>query len=125
MTWSAPQAAALTLLRIVAGFLFFCHGAQKILGWFGGHGGAHGLMLAAGSIELIAGILIIIGLFTHIAAFIASGEMAVAYFTVHQPGGALPIQNHGELAVALCFIFLSFAAVGAGPWSVDGLRRPH
>jgi putative oxidoreductase len=118
------QLAMLSLLRVVAGFLFFCHGAQKILGWFGGHHGKLPAMAqAAGAIELVAGLLILFGLFTRIAAFIASGEMAVAYFTVHQPKGKFPIQNGGDLAVLFCFLFLFLAVYGAGAWSLDALVR--
>jgi len=111
------------LLRIIAGFLFACHGAQKILGFPGGHGGGHlpPLMLVGGWIELAGGALILLGLFGAIAAFIASGEMAVAYFMVHAPGGFWPILNKGELAVLYCFIFLYIAAHGSGRFSVDGL----
>ena len=116
------------LLRIVAGFLFACHGAQKVFGALGGEKVPPGLTLdfLAGVIELVAGVLIMVGLFTGIAAFIASGEMAVAYFKVHQPGGALPIQNHGELAALYAFVFLYIAARGSGIWSLDGaFRRPR
>jgi len=109
------------LLRVVAGFLFACHGAQKIFGFPGGHGGGSlpPLMMAAGWIELLGGALIAIGLFGAIAAFIASGEMAVAYFMAHAPGGFWPIVNHGEPAVIYCFVFLYIAAHGSGRFSVD------
>jgi putative oxidoreductase len=113
------------LMRIVVGFLFACHGMQKIFGAFGGQaippGGTE--MYIAGLIELIAGALIMVGLFAGIAAFIASGEMAVAYFQAHAPGGPLPIENHGEAAVLYCFIFLFIAAKGSGALSLDGLFR--
>ena len=106
-----------------AGFEFFQHGLQKVFGIFGGfgpHGGkAVGLMALSGYIEFIAGSLIMLGLFTRPAAFIASGEMATAYFKVHIARGFWPIVNHGELPVLFCFIFLYFAAVGAGNWSLD------
>jgi putative oxidoreductase len=111
-----------TLLRVVAGFVFMLHGGQKLLGWFGGMGDGSPLpplMMAAGIIELVGGALIMLGLFTRPAAFISSGEMAVAYFMAHQPRGPLPITNNGEVPVLLCFIFLFFAAVGAGAYSVD------
>ena len=119
---------ALTLLRIVVGFLFFCHGAQKILGWFTEPGSAHTLLFPqlpwfAGWLELVGGALITVGLLTRIVAFLLSGQMAVAYFMVHQPQGALPIANKGELAVLYCFIFLFFAAHGGGPYSLDGALR--
>jgi putative oxidoreductase len=111
------------ILRIVAGFLFFCHGAQKLLGWFGGERVGDPLMTVAGVIELVGGLLIAIGLFTSLAAFLASGEMAVAYFKAHAPNDALPIVNHGELAVLFCFLFLYIAARGAGRFSLDSGRR--
>ena len=76
-----------------------------------------------GVLEFFGGLLLLIGLFTQPAAFILSGEMAVAYFMVHQPGGLLPIQNHGEPAVLYSFIFLFFAAHGGGEWSLDAMRR--
>jgi putative oxidoreductase len=116
------------LLRIVVGFFFTCHGAQKVFGAFGGpDGSGHGIPLGSlfgvgGLIELVTGLLILIGLFTSVAAFIASGEMAVAYFMVHQPQGALPIQNKGELAAVYAFLFLFIAAYGSGIWSVDRMR---
>jgi putative oxidoreductase len=121
----APQVYA--LFRIVAGFLFLFHGAQKVLGLFGGMGGATAPMMSmpwiAGVIELVGGILVMIGLFTRVAAFICSGEMAAAYFMVHQPQGAWPIQNQGELAALYCFVFLYIAARGAGIWSADAAMR--
>jgi putative oxidoreductase len=114
-------------LRIVAGAAFFSHGAQKILGWFGGfgpEGGTAELMSrfgAAGMIELVAGFLIMIGLLTRLAAFIASGEMAVAYFWMHAAGSGSIWwwANRGEMVMLFSFIFLVYAAWGAGPFSVD------
>ncbi len=111
------------LLRFVAGAMFFCHGAQKIFGAFGGGHGDALLMQVGGWIELVGGILIALGLFAGIAAFLCSGEMAVAYFMVHASQGALPIQNKGELAVLYCFLFLYVAARGSGAYSIDALRR--
>jgi putative oxidoreductase len=111
---------AYTLLRVVAGLLYACHGAQKLFGLLGGHRmPLASQMGAAGIIEFGCGILIAIGLFTPIAALIASGEMAVAYFQVHAPRGLWPIQNQGELAVLYCFLFLYIAARGAGSWGLD------
>jgi putative oxidoreductase len=109
----------------VAGLMFAMHGTQKL---FGFPGGGTPVALAslpglAGIIELVAGLLIAIGFRTHIAAFIASGEMAFAYFMSHAPQGAFPILNRGELAVLYCFLFLYMAAHGSGTWSVDGERR--
>jgi putative oxidoreductase len=113
-----------TVLRVVAGLLFLCHGAQKVYGAFGGHGGSlPPLLLVAGWIELVAGALIALGLFAAIAAFIASGEMAVAYFWAHAPQGLWPIQNHGEPAVLYCFLFLYIAARGAGAFGVEEVLR--
>jgi len=113
---------AYTLMRIAAGFLFLCHGVQKLFGALDGHRMPFGTMLgAAGVIETVCGLLIAIGLFTSIAAFIASGEMAVAFFLQHAPKGGLPIQNGGELAVLFCFAFLFVAPRGAGVWSIDAV----
>jgi putative oxidoreductase len=115
------------LLRIVAGLLFACHGVQKLFGVFGGPGGQPGvsvplfsLLGLAGCIETVAGLLIALGVLTSWAAFIASGEMAFAYFTQHFPRDFWPIQNDGELAVLYCFLFLYIAATGDGMW---GLRK--
>jgi putative oxidoreductase len=117
------------LFRIVAGLLFLCHGAQKALGLLGGVGGSgapaatFSLYWFAGVIELVTGVLILIGWLTSWAAFLASGEMAVAYFMEHAPRAFLPIHNGGDLAALYVFAFLFLAARGSGPWSVDGLRR--
>lgn len=108
-------------MRIVVGLMFACHGAQKLFGMFGGKGGAQGLMMAGGIIELAGGFLIALGLLTRPAAFIASGMMAVAYFMAHFPGGFLPIVNKGELAVVYCFVFLYIFFRGGGLWSLDSL----
>jgi putative oxidoreductase len=114
-----PQIYA--LMRIVAGLLFACHGAQKIFGVMGGQQMEYASMMGlAGFIELIGGLLIAIGLVTGYAATLASGEMAAAYFMAHAPKGGMPIQNGGELAVLYCFVFFYIAAHGAGVWSVDG-----
>jgi putative oxidoreductase len=113
----APYAFA--ALRVVAGFLFLCHGAQKLFGAFGGHRTHLPLLLAAALIEFAGGILIILGLLTRFAALITSGEMAVGYFMQHAPNGFLPIQNGGELAVIYCFVFLFIACHGAGKFAVD------
>jgi putative oxidoreductase len=118
----APYAYA--ILRIVAGLLFVCHGGQKIFGWFGGQPVPLGSLFgAAGMIEIIFGLLITIGLFSSYAAFIASGEMAVAYFMRHFPKSFWPLENAGEPAVLFCFIFLYMATQGSGIWSVDAARR--
>lgn len=113
------------ILRIVAGLMFAMHGTQKLFGWPGEKppaGDAVGL--AAGIIEAAGGVLIAIGLFAGWAAFLAAGEMAVAYFWKHQPGGFLPIVNQGELAVLYCFLWLFVAAHGPAVWSIGG-KRDH
>jgi putative oxidoreductase len=109
------------LLRIVAGVLFACHGAQKLFGALGGQKQEVTLMIVAGVIEFFGGVLIAIGLLAGYAAFIASGEMAAAYFMQHFPKGFWPIMNGGELAVLYCFLFLYIASVGSGILSVDAL----
>lgn len=121
---------ARSIMRIVIGFTFSCHGMEKLFGILGGvngHGARAGvftLFWAAGVIETVGGILILIGLLTSVAAFVLCGEMAVAYFSMHAPRGHWPIQNGGELAVVYCFIFLYLFFAGAGPLSVDrALRR--
>lgn len=115
---------AFSLARIVIGLLFACHGAQKLFGVLGGTSQlGHTKMMIAAIIEFAGGLLIALGLFARIAAFIAAGEMAFAYFTVHAPHSFWPIINKGELAVAYCFFFLFVAANGAGPYSLDGFLR--
>jgi putative oxidoreductase len=111
------------IMRIVVGFLYLCHGGQKLFGWFGADRATEPLMVVAGVIEFGGGLLIAIGLFASFAAFIASGEMAAAYFMAHAPHGPLPIVNHGELPAVYSFVFLYIAAHGAGALSVDRMRR--
>jgi putative oxidoreductase len=108
------------LMRMVVGFLFACHGAQKLFGVLGGQQVLHGMMLTAGIVEFGGGVLIALGLLTRLAAFLASGEMASAYFMVHAKGGFFPIVNKGELAVLYCFVFLYITFYGAGRWGLDG-----
>ena len=122
----APQAFA--LMRIIIGVLYSLHGVQLVFGYppMKGMGGAAPsplFLYGAGSIELAGGVLVAIGLVTGIAAFINSGTMAVAYWTVHAPHGWHPIANQGELAIVYCFIFLYIAAHGAGVWSIDSVIR--
>jgi putative oxidoreductase len=109
------------LMRAVFGFLFVFHGLQKMFGMFGGRtADLISLRGLAGMIEIVAGAMIMIGFLTRPAAFIASGQMAFAYFLSHyQPSAFWPIQNRGELAVLYCFAFLYIASRGAGPLSVD------
>src|SRR4029079_10647103 len=112
------------LMRIVVALLFACHGAQKLFGVLGGqHVEIASKLGIAGIIELVGGLLIAIGFLTGTAAFIASGEMAYAYFTSHMPKGGAPIQNGGELAVLYCFVFLYIASRGVGIWGVDKRTR--
>ncbi|MCA1561798.1 MAG: DoxX family protein [Acidobacteria bacterium] len=118
----APQIYA--ALRIVAGLMFACHGAQKLFGAFGGQQMPVASMIGvAGIIELVGGLLIAIGLFASIAAFISSGEMAAAYFMAHAAKAPLPIENGGELAALYCFLFLYIAARGPGVWAVERAPR--
>jgi putative oxidoreductase len=122
------------LLRIFAGAIIMQHGAQKLFGLLGGMGGtgasAHmgTLMWVGGIIEFFGGLLVLIGLFTRVAAFLLAGMMATAYFTVHVERAFWPIINHGELALTLCFVFLYLASTGAGAVSFDyarARRRPQ
>ena len=118
----APMTYA--LFRIVFGFLFLCFGLQKMFGLFGGQvQPLMSLQGAAGVVETVCGLLIMVGLFTRQAAFLASGEMAVAYFYIHlRLMGAIPLVNMGERSTMFCFAFLYIASRGAGIWSLDSLR---
>jgi putative oxidoreductase len=117
----APQVYC--IFREVFAFVYLVHGLQKLFGMFGGQVVPLASMLgAAAIIELVAGLLLLVGLFTRPAAFIASGEMAAAYFIAHFPRSPWPVLNGGEPPVLLCFAFLYIAARGAGPWSVDAVR---
>ena len=111
------------LMRIVSGFLFLWHGSHKLFEFPSAMpaGVPAFIIYVAGPIELVGGILIMIGLFTYLAAFIASGQMAFAYWMAHGTKALLPIQNDGELAALYCFVFLFIAAQGSGIWSVDSL----
>lgn len=120
---------AQTALRVFAGAAYFVHGAQKLLGWFGGmgpNGGSVELMSkfgAAGALELVLGLCLMLGLMTRFAAFLASGEMAVAYFWVHAAGSGSVLWwvNKGETVMLYSLIWLVFAAWGAGPFSLDAV----
>ena len=118
---------ALTVLRVVVGVLFMPHGAQKLFGWLGGMGGTGAtasfpdLMWFSAILEFFGGLCILLGLFTRPIAFLLCGEMAVAYFKVHAPGGFWPLLNHGELAVLYCFVFLFLATAGGGPYTIERL----
>ncbi|HKS18633.1 MAG TPA: DoxX family protein [Bradyrhizobium sp.] len=116
----------LSILRIVLGLILLQYGLAKLFGWPAVRMFENlkwfSLFGFAGMIELVGGVLLILGLFTRPAAFILSGEMAAAYFIEHLPHSFFPVQSEGDLAVALCFTFLYFSFVGGGPWSLDAMR---
>ena len=120
---------ALAALRIVSGYLFVQHGTAKLFGLphvaMFDHLNLFSLIGLAGVLELVGGALVLVGLFTRLAAFILSGEMAAAYFIAHASHGnvLLPTLNEGEAAVLYCFVFLFLAAAGGGVWSIDSMRR--
>jgi putative oxidoreductase len=122
LTW-----LAYTAFRVVAGLLFAQHGAQKLFGFLGGMGEAGGsapflsMMFFAGLVEFFGGVLVALGLGTRWAAFLASGQMAFAYFMAHAPQGFWPILNRGELAMLYCFLFFYIACRGGGKVSLDAL----
>lgn len=122
----APQ--ALALLRIVSAFLFLQHGTAKFFGMpyvaMFDNLQVASLMGLAGALEIVGGLLLLIGLFTRPTAFVLSGFMAVAYFLAHATKGGLltPILNGGELAIMFSFVFLFISAAGGGAWSADGAR---
>jgi putative oxidoreductase len=117
------QPQALSVLRILAGLLYGEHGTQKLLNWPGGHGAVPlaSFMGFAGILEIVGGILILIGLFTRPTAFILAGQMAVAYFMEHAPKSLFPAVNGGDDAILFCFIFLYLIFAGQGAWSIDSL----
>jgi putative oxidoreductase len=116
----------LSLMRLIVAFLFIQHGGQKLFNYPVPMPGPplelFSLIGLAGVLEFFGGLLLLVGLFTRWTAFILSGQMAVAYFMAHAGQGFWPLANHGELAVAYCFVFLYLAAAGGGPWSLDRLR---
>lgn len=130
--WRSWTPQLLSVLRIIAAFLFTQFGTAKLFALPGPliHGGGTvplgSLAGIAGLIELVGGPLLLIGLFTRPVAFLVSGEMAVAYFHGHAPSGFWPVLNGGHPAVLFCFVWLYISAAGAGPWSIDALlrRRP-
>jgi putative oxidoreductase len=124
-SWSGSLHAA---LRVMTGLLFLAHGMTKLFHWpatdyFPAGQPLPTLMLVAGILEFVGGILIVLGAFTRLTAFILAGMMAVAYFMAHMSQTFIPIQNGGELAIMFCFVFLYLAAAGAGPYSVDASRK--
>jgi putative oxidoreductase len=117
---------ALSLLRIVAAVLFLQHGTSKIFGFPPfpmGDVPVGSLFWIAGVIEIFGSLLLLAGLFSRPVAFLLSGEMAYAYWTVHAPQSTFPLLNHGEGALLFCFLFLTLAATGPGPWSLDESRK--
>jgi putative oxidoreductase len=125
--WTFPSEIIYCILRLIIGLLFFCHGAQKILGWFANpeHPAEplDTMMTLGGWTQLVCGAPVAIGLLTRPAAFLASGTMAVAYFMFHAKGGFFPIVNHGESAVIYCWVFLFIFCYGAGSFGVDQLIK--
>ncbi len=124
-SWSSPLHAA---LRIVAGVLLLEHGTSKYFNFPATEYFANGveifsLMGLAGALEIIGGILIILGLFTRLTAFVLAGFLAAAYFMGHAPQSFFPLINNGDAAILYCFIFLYFSAAGAGPYSLDANRK--
>lgn len=123
------QPHCLAALRIVAALLFIEHGTSKLWGWPYVEGLSNlppfTLFWTAGVIEIVGGVLLLLGLFTRPAAFVLSGEMAVAYFMEHLPIDFFPIRNQGDAPILFCFVFLYLAAAGPGAFSLDGRRRAH
>jgi putative oxidoreductase len=114
----------LSILRIVAAFLFMAHGSQKLFAFPGTSGHTVALISeigVAGILEFFGGLILLLGVYTRPTAFILSGEMAIAYFQVHAPHGFWPSLNRGELAALYCFVFLYLSAAGGGAWSLDAL----
>jgi putative oxidoreductase len=128
--WRSWAPYLLSILRIVAAFLFIQVGTAKLFAFpaaimpGGGRAPVASLAGIAGILETFGGLLLLLGLFTRPVAFLLSGEMAVAYFIGHAPQGFWPVLNQGAPAVFYCFLFLYLSAVGPGPWSLDALRRP-
>jgi putative oxidoreductase len=115
-TW-APH--VLSILRIVAALLYLQHGLSKVFGFPAPGPSLQGLIILAALLETVGSLLLLVGVYTRIVAFILSGEMAFAYFMAHAPRSFYPLVNGGESAILFCFIFLYLAFAGGGPWSVD------
>jgi putative oxidoreductase len=128
--WRSLAPYLLSILRIVAAFLFMQYGTTKVFAFpaavmpGGGTAAVGSLAWVAGVLEVFGGLLLLLGLFTRPVAFVLSGEMAFAYFIGHAPQGLWPVLNQGAPAAFYCFLFLYLSAAGPGPWSVDALRRP-
>jgi putative oxidoreductase len=127
--WSSRAPQLLSLLRIVAAGMFVTFGTMKMFAFpvgMPGHGGTVPLVSRLGlaaTLEVVGGTLLLLGLFTRPVAFVLAGEMAVAYFSAHAPRSFWPVVNMGTPAVLYCFLWLYISAAGAGPWSLDALRR--
>lgn len=127
--WSSWAPYLLSVLRIVAAFVFFQVGSAKIFAFpaavmpDGGTAPLTSLAGVAGILEVVGGTLLLLGLFTRPVAFVLSGEMAFAYFIGHAPQGFWPVLNGGQPAILFCFIWLYISAAGPGPWSIDAIRR--
>jgi putative oxidoreductase len=125
--WSAWAPYSLSILRIIAAFLFFQIGTAKLFAYpaavmpGGGTASLTSLPGVAGALEVVGGALLLVGLFTRPVAFLLSGQMAVAYFMAHAPQGFWPVLNGGIDAVIFCFVWLYLSAAGPGPWSIDAL----
>lgn len=122
----APQ--ALSLLRIVASLIFLMHGSSKLIGFPApvppmGQPAVGSLLWIGGVLELVGGLMLLIGLLSRPVAFVLAGEMAVAYWMFHAPQSTFPLQNGGDAAILYCFVFLLVAAAGPGPWSLDAAGR--
>lgn len=126
--WSSLAPQLLSVLRIVAALMFLQAGTIKLFGWPMAMPAGQSVSLMSqvgigGVLEALGGVLLLVGLFTRPVAFVLSGEMAVAYFQFHAPQAFWPVVNQGQPAVLYCFIWLYFSAAGAGPWSLDALRK--
>ncbi|HWA71733.1 MAG TPA: DoxX family protein [Polyangiaceae bacterium] len=127
--WAGYEPYLRSVLRIVAAFLFMLAGTTKLFAFPVGmppNGGTASLLSqigVGGLLEVVGGLLLLVGLYTRPVAFVLSGEMAVAYFQFHQPKAFWPVVNGGVAAVLYCFVWLYFSAAGAGPWSIDAKRR--
>jgi putative oxidoreductase len=129
--WRSWAPYFLSILRIIAAFLFMQFGSAKLLAFpaaimpGGGTASVASIPGFAGALEFVGGALLLLGLFTRPVAFLLAGEMACAYFMGHARGGFWPVLNGGVPAVMFCFVWLYVSAAGPGPWSLDALRRPR
>ncbi len=120
-TLDGLRPTALSILRIVAALLFLEHGLSKVFGFPVAGPPLNGLLIVAAFLETVGAVLLLVGAYTRLVAFLLSGEMAVAYFMAHEPGSFFPLANGGEAAILFCFIFLYFVFAGGGPLSLDRL----